>query len=546
MAVKCEIDSTSYLYVKYSWLANHSSLDSPNLYDNDAAYMGVFGPLKNKRETFAENSYVNVYDKNGALVGFRGDNNENAKDKDVYLCFPLYKYANAMVLWANQDIREVSIEDNTTSGSMGNLNYWYWYDRDNKLRAFLDRGNSGQFYIQANPSSSGYGAAGLLKSGEGNDISWIVKQLCILEGWKYKDEYIVQTELVPFSDAFKMQNQSALDFIQKNLIPKAITPIGRYKTTDDEHIFVDKPQGGFGLFFDKDGYFHFQPLSQTSLEYLNIPNLGYNIPNTPTISFQINTKGTAFYTFQPKTITATSITSGVEVKDVEVVSEAVEEEVRKTLGHNDTFDDWLGLKYETVQEAVDKSNILEGYSENGTKNSYSISYNDNYISIGNRIRDIAYGLAQNSLVTSPTTKLVASGVYNVSDIQGNISKAVKQIEDFTITANMTMWGDYRIKPAGIIKITNMVKGGQYNSNIPQKHPSSGDYLIQKVSETVSSSGYVQSLDLLRFTSDLDALINPYKIDYSVAAEVNASDIKSITYTEPGETYGGGGGGGHGF
>ena len=516
------LDGTG-LYINISNLiSQHTAVTSQwpsnfNAYTNTQSLgsWGIQGPLKNKKEVFGDKTYINVLDKNKHIVGFRTDGDETKKDNNVFLNFIpnaiIRAEVNAQVLKnlkAEKKKGKVDTIDKTQ--------YLYYYDSSNKLRGFLTLGANNSydtFFIQANPNTKGFGGAGLVKSGEGVNISWIVKQLCILEGWKTKDEYIVQTELVPDSDAFIMQNQSAFEFIQKNLIPKAVTPAGTYYTNEGYYIDVAKPQGGFGIFFDSDGYLHFQPISQTNLERLDIDNLGYNIPNSPTISFQVNTKGTAFYNFQNTKINTTVITSGVEVEEVEIISDELTEDIRKTLGHNDTFDRWLGLSYNTVQNEVEKKMPSDKLV--------------NYYNEGIKIQNIAIGLAQNALVSSPTTKLVSSGIHNRDDVIGNIQQAIKYIEDFTITANMNMWGDYRIKPAGIIKIANYVKGGANNSNTPQRHPSSGEYMIQKVSETISASGYIQSLDLLRFTRDLNKLINPYNINYERAASpLTAEGIKN--------------------
>ena len=526
-----------FVYVSLEWYIKHCGKDPEtlNFYREDIYALFLKGPIYNEIVYWGEDEYnpghekkyVLIRNKNKEIIGFRTDGYDSNHQRDAFVRIddnPEFGGISPQAasvderIWKrvfydegpenNPYVREtLSPEHNEKLPE--SLGYYYWKDKDQNIRAFLDRrtdnnqGASNVFYVQANPNKKSYGGAGIVFSNEGVDISHIVKQLCILEGWKYKDEDIVQTEIVPCADTFKMQNQSAFEFIQKNLIPNAITPIGRYKTIEGEDVYMDKPQGGFGIFFDKEGYLHFQPLAKTSLEKLtNIKNLGYNMPNSPTISFQVNTKGTAFYNFQPTTITATTITSGTEVKQVEVLSDAGVAEIKKTVGHNDTFDDWLGLKYDTVEKTKEKNKLTGSGENDGTK------LLDNYLR----------GMAQNALVTSPTTKLVTSSVYSTTNVKTNIINARKYIEDFTITANMTMWGDYRIKPAAIIKITNMVKGGDNNSNIPQKHPSSGEYLILKISETISASSYVQSLDLLRDSADLKELINPYNIDYTIAAE----------------------------
>lgn len=533
-----EYDNTKYQnkvsvpnspYASYADYSSEKLLDLPDDFEligyNGTIFnaAGIPFPVKDEDKTVGDKTYHTIVDKNGNVVGWRKDGYTPETQHGVTpdknpVNFAYIKFKDSFFKLSNS--RKVSLADlleertNTTSKEVvydDATDYWYYFDENNNIRGFLF---NNVFYLQANVNEPYYGGAGIVRSGHGVDISWIVKQLALLEGWKIDEKYITQTELVPDSDAFIMQNQSAADFIRKNLIPKAITPAGQYTDKNGNQIIVKQPQGGFGLFFDEKGFVHFQPISQTNLEVLDINDLGYNIPNSPTISFQVNTKGTAFYNFQNAVINTTSITSGVETSQVEVASTETAEEINKTIGHNDTFDAWLGLTYDTVQ-----------------KKAVGTSGNNESVS-GVSVQNKAYKLAQNALISSPITKLNSSGTYNKADVTGNITKAIQLIQDFTITANMTMWGDYRIKPAGIISITNMVTGGKGNSNIPQPHPSSGKYMIQEMTDTISQSEYIQSLNLLRFTGDLNRLINPYNIDYTQRAKTySKSQLKISKITD---------------
>lgn len=368
------------------------------------------------------------------------------------------------------------------------------------IRAFIIRnGSSRNLYVQANPdaSKSVFGTAGIVNSGIGVDISTIVKRLCILEGWDYEDRFITQTELVPNADSFIMQNQTAMDFILNNLVPKAITPLGKYYSYQDGkwgwHI-INKPMGGFYPFFDENGKFHFQPLVKENISKLDIGNLGYNIPNSPMISFQINTKGTAFYINRIVDYSPMSLVTGEQVSEVEVASDSIVNSIEKTKGHNDTFDSWLGLTYEDVEKVTSEDN-------SGTEN-----------------YDKALSLAQNALVTSPGALLVGTSAYNSTDVITRVKEAEDKITKSVIKATLNMWGNTKVAPARNIRVTNMLKGGVYNSDIPQKHPSSGDYLILNMQDKISSSGYIQSLNLIRYTEDVEEGINAAKIDYTQGAK----------------------------
>ena len=368
--------------------------------------------------------------------------------------------------------------------------------------------------MQANPDAqnSVYGTASILNSGIGVDISDIVKKLCVLEGWDYDDKDIVQTELVPNSDTFIMQGQTAMDFIVNNLVPKAITPLGLYYVWDNaanDYVqqIVDTPQGGFYPFFDKNGKFHFQPLTEKSITKLDIPNLGYNRPNSPMLSFQINTKGTAFYVNRNVDYSPMSIVSGEKVSYVEAASDALVEQIASTRGHNDTFDAWLGLTYNDVEKKA------------GANASATAKYNK------------ALELAQDALVTKPSALLMGTAAANTTDVRAKLDEAKNKIEKTVIKATLSMWGNTKVAPARTIEVTNMLKGGVSNSQTPQRHPSSGKYLILSMQDRIDGGSFIQNLNLLRYTQDVINGISDYKIDYSRPAEyVREGGVHEVKHT----------------
>lgn len=399
----------------------------------------------------------------------------------------------------------------------------YFYDEGGSLRGFFVQSSSGStMYVQANPDAkkSVYGTAGIVNSGVGVDISNIVKKLCDLEGWDYDETTITQTELVQNSDSFIMQGQTAMDFIVNNLVPKAITPLGEYvvyekynaveqqvsgETEGYRTKIIDKPMGGFYPFFDDNGKFHFQPLTKENIKYIDIPNLGYNLPNSPMVSFQINTKGTAFYVNRIVDYSPLSIVTGGTVEGIDIASDSLAESIAATRGHNDTFDSWLGLTYDDVEKAA------------GEKATASIKY------------QTALSLAQNALVTHPSTFIPGSAEPDPETVMSRIVQAEDKITKTVIKATLSMWGNTKVAPAKTIRVTNMLKGGSAYSDTPQEHPSSGEYLILSMQDKIDSGGYIQNLNLLRYSDKVKEGINSYKIDYSKG--VRYAEYK-VTPSEP--------------
>lgn len=401
------------------------------------------------------------------------------------------------------------------------------------LRGFIMKnGDTGEstFYLQANPEKISYGGAGFVSSGSGVNISDIVYKLAKLEGWQTKPGYIVPTELVPNSDNFVMQGQTAMDFIIKNLVPHSVTPIGEYTLLDGSTKFITTPQGGFYPFFDDDGYFHYQPITEQSTKDLNIPNLGYNLPNSPVLSFQINTKGTAFYTNNDIDYNPISIVTGTKFDNLQVVSDAVTDSISSASYHNDTFDAWLGVTFEDAKGYLKSSDTLKTFRSDDLK-----------------LRDLgAYAQGAlitktDALITNLKTDLTGSAEMSGISVLSKIERARNKIQDSTIKASLSMWGNFEVAPARNITVTNMLKGGINNTNQPVKHPSSGKYMILSMQDKIDAGGFIQNLNLLRVTTEVKNSINKYNIDYTKAPVYKVNEIAESDYLGFGGSFSGGGG-----
>lgn len=349
-------------------------------------------------------------------------------------------------------------------------------------------------YIEVNLEKKYAGAGTLLYNTNGVSPSDIIRQLAILEGWEIGN--IVDTDTVACGDTFKMHNQTALDFILNNLVPVSILPIGLVKNSKGEDVVIPSGVGGFHPYF-RDGKFYYEPLN--SSYYNDITSsllLGYNIPNSPVLSFQIDTKGTVFYTVQPLKLSATNIVTGEEYEEVSTSSEAQINEYNKVAGFNEGLASFFGYSFDEAQSSGFK------VTASGTKSSVTLSGDSNPYAT----KDEPFTLTSPQLLINSdfyseklVSSLAVSSVSSVTEIKGRLENSKSKIRDFMIKASMTLWGDVRLKPASLIKVVNMIKSS--DNMYPTEHFSSGVYMIQSQSDEISGAGFIQTLNLLKYTSD---------------------------------------------
>lgn len=398
-----------------------------------------------------------------------------------------------------------------------NMKYMYeaaesvkvWVEKGTEIIRGFQLSSDSSPVIQLNPTKKYFGAGQLLYSQTGVDISYIVKQLARLEGWKVGR--IVQTELVPCDDKFKMQNQSALQFINDVLIPSAVTPVGEYTVIGDSGPttkVIDKSYGGFHLYWDN-GLLYFEPLAETLQRHSTGATagikFGYNVKNSPVISFKVDTKGTSFYTTSTATFNSMTITTGVETTETVVSDKSAVENLNKTKGHSEALDNYFGYTYEQIKD------LYGNKAGNSAQGWIGIPNNCAYVGNDELLSDLGNKLYQSNLVQSGLVNQVPSSAIS-GDKQSfaTLNEVIEHISNFTIQATMNLWGDADLSPNTTIDIINMVKST--NGNMSEVHPTSGRYLIWKQKDSFDNDQYIQQLSLLRYNDKLN--INPEKIDWS--------------------------------
>ena len=392
----------------------------------------------------------------------------------------------------------------------------------------------GVSYIQVNLSKPYAGAGIQIKNTFGVSPADVVRKLAKLEGWKIGN--IVDTELVDCCDQFKMKGQSALDFITNNLVPLSVMPSGVVTTKDGKTQITSSGTGGYVPYFEK-GKFYYEPLNSSHLIDRRKEDLylGYNIPNSPVISFQVDTKGTSFYVTQPVTVSTMSLVTGVENASVSTTSTAAITNFNKVAGHNEGLDAFLGYSYDEMESSGSSKvrNVLstlwdaensETYTKHltGDGDPYFTNSGYNDINLDNPQTVLNSNLFSSHLVSTLAISAAASN----TEIKSKLEQAREKIKAFMIKATLSMWGSYKISPASIISVTNMVKSE--NKYYPVKHPTSGDYLITKQTDQIDGSGFIQTLDMYRYTDSVQNSLDSTKIDWSKGIRPYQVDLKVQT------------------
>lgn len=471
----------------------------------------------------------------GALEPHRRDRTNSSTDTD------------SKPEWVSvKNMTKISVKEAINDST--NVDIFWIQKGTSNIRAFKLKEDD-THYIQMNPEKEYYGAGAFLNNNLGVDPSYIVKMLCKLEGWPYTESTIVQTDLVPNSDAFRMNNKSAIEFINDVLIPVSVTPVGNYYNKNGEITPVKTGETGFTFYFDSSGYAHFEPLGELWKRDKRHITFGYNLPNSPVISFQVDTKGTCFYTTNAQKISTLSITTGQQYEEVTTSSEQSVLEYNKVSGHNESLDKYFGYTYSEIKKMYDNASsstngMYLGFGSNATIGVTSVDENPNtgvgtqttnYIS-GNIAKGLLTGDAvsigaidSSAVQKNLVTIIPSSGSISASQVSTALADARGKIEKFMLTATMSIWGNTEISPASIISVTNMVKSA--NDVTVDRHPTSGDYLILKQKDIISKDAFTQQLSLLRANATLTDQINPLKIDYTKRVVANEDKTDKEIQTE---------------
>lgn len=299
---------------------------------------------------------------------------------------------------------------------------------------------AGDYYKKVKPGEPGY-SNGFFVKYSGRKPSTIVKWLCDLEGWDTNNgATITPTAAISKDEDFIQTEMTAEQYINECLVPLSTTE--------------DKKKSGFKFFF-KGKTAYYQPVEGTDIKNLTSITLGYNVKNSPVISFQINTKGTAMITQQDDSVTGIELITGQAAGAINFSSDKSDTKDDAKLddaGYNAQLASYLGIS-------------TEDWKEQGA-GAFSTFH------IGSLVQKINF----------------SSGSADAMGAAGN--NAADKMRQLMIKAELNMWGDSRIEPNSYIQITNLLKGGR-------QHYSSGRYLIMRQTDTIGSNGFTQNLQLIK-------------------------------------------------
>ena len=336
-------------------------------------------------------------------------------------------------------------------------------------------------------------------------------QLCEIKD--RKNPKIVATAASSYkSDFLSMNGSTALEYITQQLCPNAVEDGGTGRT-------------GFQCFFDSNGRFHFEPILLTKTT--STITLGYNIPNSPVISFTVKSRGQLLMLGIDENVDQTNMVTG-DLMSVSVDKQSmVMSETEATLNE---------LYLNTYNENPNYQPTFSSFTE-GDRTTAQLRYNewlaykdeaqffnlqlfnyygyepklDEYINFIVSTKLGAYDLPYG---TSLLRKTYKSSSATSTQVVLEALADLTHLRNTAIRAELTMVGDNKIAPGQYITIVNYTRRG--------KHYTSGDYYVQEITDSVTASnGFTQNLTLIRYGTNVA----------SMNTTTNASDfyyIKSNT------------------
>lgn len=363
--------------------------------------------------------------------------------------------------WINNDWCEMVKDEWKLRILTANDQKYIWVgDVPQKINKVTDR-SSYQIDNKKNWLTAAYNAATPIRD-SGIRVSDIVKNLCDLEGWDYDDTTIVETGYTNGADdALRMDGQGAFEYIVEKLCPIAADP------------FLSSTN--YKAWFDSNDKFHFEPLTIGKPKDFIDMTFGYNIKDSPVLSFQITTNGKTIASYRNDAISGIDSSTG---EGTQITSTARDFKSALVLAYEKDPDNKKLLFNESLYNTL-------GF--NSSKGSYD--YYKSEVMVNGEVKGNSINIvSQNKHMSSVSSPSTASTV---------LANDMAHFEEKLIQAEMTIIGDPRVKPGRWIRVTNMVKGGR-------RHYSSGGqqgYWIESVIDSVSSDGFTQKLKLIRFSED---------------------------------------------
>lgn len=317
-------------------------------------------------------------------------------------------------------------------------------------------------------------------------ISDIVAQLCRLEGWN--NPYIVATTATSYkADYLNMNGMSALEYISQKLCPNAMEAGGTGRV-------------GFECHFDKSGRFHFEPVD---IKRYNVTlRLGYNINNSPVISFTVRSRGQLLMLGIDESVEEISSITGETISVNTKRSGTLMSETEARLNQ-------AAIESKAYSPITNSDGKVVGISASGTPQFFNLSlfnyygYESNLNAYKQFLSKISTEGSINQNMPYGTSLIRRS--YNSSG-SSSTSAALAAYQDLEhlgntcIKAELTMIGDNIITPGTYIHLENYTRRG--------KHYTSGDYYVQNITDSVTAAnGFTQTLSLWRYSDSVYSMKN---------------------------------------
>lgn len=339
-------------------------------------------------------------------------------------------------------------------------------------------------------------------------ISDIVEKLCKIEGWSCEVTPTTWTSYEAIQDSLIMDGRNALDYIVNVLAPLATS------------------ENGYTGYIVKleNNHLTFQPAVPDRLGTLEI-RMGYNIPDSPVLSFSCKTRGTfIMHGVAEEVSTVTNYSNESAVLQTYTKAESFIESKfasKSTTQGSNWFSKGLFSYYGFL-------NNLEGYNS-----FFTTFYGDDFYYGENNVdkkKSFSFSINDfqgNKVNASLSTSLIRSTPYSsLGDLSGaKVLNDLSRFEETSIKAEINIIGDNRIIPNSYIEVINMTRRG--------RHYTSGIYWINKMTDSFSKGTWTQKLECNRYDSNVDffnrttdSVIN--QVDSSMSELIDAVINNNIT------------------
>lgn len=339
-------------------------------------------------------------------------------------------------------------------------------------------------------------------------ISDIVEKLCKIEGWSCEVTPTTWTSYEAIQDSLIMDGRNALDYIVNVLAPLATSENG---------------YTGYVVKLENN-HLTFQPAVPDRLGTLEI-RMGYNIPDSPVLSFSCKTRGTfIMHGVAEEVSTVTNYSNESAVLQTYTKAESFIESKfasKSTTQGSNWFSKGLFSYYGFL-------NNLEGYNS-----FFTTFYGDDFYYGENNVdkkKSFSFSVNDfqgNKVNASLSTSLIRSTPYSsLGDLSGaKVLNDLSRFEETSIKAEINIIGDNRIIPNSYIEVINMTRRG--------RHYTSGVYWINKMTDSFSKGTWTQKLECNRYDSNVDffnrttdSVIN--QVDSSMSELIDAVINNNIT------------------